>query len=66
MHSARPVPKAMARLLKEGDLRCGVCSLAIFRLLLLAVEAGVSKPGGGGVKLVRLGDELVVLLLPST
>ena len=58
IHSARPVPKAMAKLLKEVDLHVlGVSDLAMSddEPFGGAVSA---KPGGGGVRDVKLGDEV--------
>lgn len=71
MHSAKPVPSANARLLKEGDFRCCVCSAATLMLLLLLLvialeEEGLSNPGGGGVKLVNFGGALLLLLTPPS
>jgi len=64
IHSARPVPRAMARLLKLGDLQVsGVPDLSmLFVVEFIVVDCnneplmdvvladGPSKPGGGGVR----------------
>lgn len=66
MHSARPVPRAMARLLKLGDLQVSgvpdLGSILLFvvefivvdrnnePLMVVVLADGPSKPGGGGVR----------------